>query len=495
MRFLLKLSVIKPPPERFSLMTKPRRIYILSPKNLSAETIAVAFAKTSRSPEPFDVIADELTDEKSAKFHEKWVVGYGHASVAEHAVLHIALENVSRLAIETIEGNRLASYTEKSTRYQQWDSDAFFIPEELQGHGLEQKFTETCTSLFHTYQTSIPKVMDWLRQTQPQETDESDKAYSRRLNPMAVDICRFLLPAASLANVGITINARALEYAICKMLSSELAEVRAIGKRLREVGKLETPTLIKYAACNDYLVSIREKMLAYGENISEIEPIKDFQLVSWNKNGENEILAAILFRFGQSANYNSCLQHVLSLSEVQKKALTEEIMLPRGKFDQPLREFEYGQMTFEVIMDQGAYFEFKRHRMMTQTVQPLKPDLGFTVPKGISDSGCEADYRVAMHQAANLYQEIAALNPDAASYIVPNGFNRRVLFTLNLRQAFHFCRLRAAKNAHFSIRRIAHHMAEQIKQIYPLLGNYLDIPSDETWQSIEEENFSAIRTR
>ena len=38
-----------------------------------------------------------LSDEKSADFHEKWVVGYGHSSVAEHAVLHIALENVSRL--------------------------------------------------------------------------------------------------------------------------------------------------------------------------------------------------------------------------------------------------------------------------------------------------------------------------------------------------------------------------------------------------------------
>ncbi len=109
-------------------MTKPRRIYLLSPRDLSPETIAVAFAKTSRSPEAFDVIAAELTDARSAKFHEKWVVGYGHASVAEHAVLHLALENVSRLAIETIEGNRLASYTEKSTRYQQWDADAFIYP-------------------------------------------------------------------------------------------------------------------------------------------------------------------------------------------------------------------------------------------------------------------------------------------------------------------------------------------------------------------------------
>ncbi len=93
-------------------MNLSRRIYRLSPSQLSAETIAVTFAKTSRSPEPFDKIAAELDAEKSSKFSEKWIVGYGHSSVAEHAVLHLALENISRLAIETLESNRLASYTE-----------------------------------------------------------------------------------------------------------------------------------------------------------------------------------------------------------------------------------------------------------------------------------------------------------------------------------------------------------------------------------------------
>ncbi len=105
-----------------------RQVYLLSPKQLSPETIAVAFAKTSRSPESFRAIAAELSDEKSAQFHEKWVVGYGHASVAEHAVLHIAVENASRLAIECLESNRLASYTEKSTRYQLWSPESFYTP-------------------------------------------------------------------------------------------------------------------------------------------------------------------------------------------------------------------------------------------------------------------------------------------------------------------------------------------------------------------------------
>src|SRR4026209_1525178 len=137
-----------------------REIYLLSPRALSPETIAVAFAKTSRSPESFRDIAAELSDEKSAQFHEKWVVGYGHASVAEHAVLHIALENVSRLAIESIESNRLASYTEKSTRYQKRGPDDFTIPPELReaGHPLRDEFVETVRLLFKAYADSLVPV-------------------------------------------------------------------------------------------------------------------------------------------------------------------------------------------------------------------------------------------------------------------------------------------------------------------------------------------------
>ena len=96
-----------------------RRIYSLN--GLPPEIIAVAFARCSRSPEPFDLIAKELNEDKSQQFHERWVVGYGHSSIAEHAVLSLAIENVSILATKVIEDNRLCSFTEKSTRYQLFD--------------------------------------------------------------------------------------------------------------------------------------------------------------------------------------------------------------------------------------------------------------------------------------------------------------------------------------------------------------------------------------
>src|SRR3954454_2227251 len=79
-------------------------------RNLPEEVVAVLFAYYSRSrldlrtnllrlirdqdvdvdPARAAAALDEdqlsLAQEKARQFHEKWVVGYGHASVAEHAV-------------------------------------------------------------------------------------------------------------------------------------------------------------------------------------------------------------------------------------------------------------------------------------------------------------------------------------------------------------------------------------------------------------------------
>ena len=234
-------------------MPQPRKIYLLDPRLLSPETIAVAFAKTSRSPQSFKEIADELSDEKSADFHEKWVVGYGHSSVAEHAVLHIALENVSRLAVECIESNRLASYTEKSSRYQIWDQDHFYVPEELVNSPLREEYVALNKRLFNNYQIALEKVTGFLKLNQPRKENEPERAFLQRIRTCSADVCRYYLPASALANVGMTINARALEHAIAKLLSHPLLEVRSIGQEVKTESQKIVPTLVKYANENSYI--------------------------------------------------------------------------------------------------------------------------------------------------------------------------------------------------------------------------------------------------
>jgi thymidylate synthase ThyX len=470
-------------------MPAPKRdIYLLSSKDLSPETIAVAFAKTSRSPEPFREIAAGLTDEKSAQFHEKWVVGYGHASVAEHAVLHIAIENVSRIAMEAIESNRLASYTEKSTRYQKWDTDAFYIPVELEGHPLREVFVSTCHLLFEAYAASLEPVRRLVQSNSPRRENESEEAWDRRIRSQYVDTCRFILPAASLANVGLTANGRVLENAIRKWRSHPLAEVREIGEAVKAVALTEIPTLVKYAEPVPYLT---ETSAEFEGRRSKAEGRKLdgwCNLASYDFDGEERVLAAALYRFG-SMDYSAALSAVRSAPQPEREAMAESLLGRLARYDVPLRELEHTAYTFDLVMDQGAYAEFKRHRMMTQTPQLQTAALGYATPRRLVAAGLETDFQRAMEAARAAWAQLNDFDPRMAQYVVPNAFNRRVLATFNLREAFAFCQLRSASNAHFSIRKVAQRVADEIRRVHPLLSRYMKL-HEETWEGVEQEYFA-----
>jgi thymidylate synthase ThyX len=127
--------------------------------------------------------------------------------------------------------------------------------------------------------------------------------------------------------------------------------------------------------------------------------------------------------------------------------------------------------------------------MMTQTPQALTTRLGYALPRRIVEAGFEVQYRSAMQAAAEAYEKLAAWNLHVAAYVVPNGFNRRVLFTMNMREVYAFCQLRSAANAHFSMRRVAERVAEEIRRVHPLLTKFILLP-EETWQEVENMFFA-----
>jgi thymidylate synthase ThyX len=178
------------------------------------------------------------------------------------------------------------------------------------------------------------------------------------------------------------------------------------------------------------------------------------------------------------------------MPQEEKQALADAMFAEMTDFDVPIRELEYADLTFSLIMDQGAYFEFKRHRMMTQTVQDLSTRLGYALPKAITEAGFEARYREAMQAAAVLYEKLAGWNPQVAAYVVPNAFNRRVLCRANLRELFHFIKLRCARNAHFSIQRVGRGMLEQLRPYFPILSEKIQVKEDISVQDLTEEYFS-----
>jgi len=468
--------------------SKQRRIYLLDPRRYGAETIAVTFAKTSRSPLSFRAIAEELTDARAAEFHEKWVVGYGHASVAEHAVLHLAFENISRLAVECLQSNRLGSYTEKSTRYQEWDQDGYCCPAELENHPLLEVFQSTNRMLFSLYGSLIQPAMEHVAGLKPEMSE-------RNLRSEAIDSIRYLLPAAALANVGLTANARVLAHALRKMLSHPLEEVRTMGAEALQVALQEAPTLVRYVDAIPYWEQTRAFQRRESEKLGNHERpalaakrAPAVTLIQADSEAENTILAAILYASGDR-RYSEVQEIVHRLPADEKLRLLMGWAEDRTRHDALLREAEMAVYTFELTMDQGAYYEFKRHRMMTQIPQPLTAHLGYEVPLLIEEMGAGSQYRTAMEQAGEAYVNLETWNPDVASYLVPNGFRRRVLIQINLRQLAHLCELRATDMAHFAIREVALGMVEAVREVHPHLARLVRIPSEWTSGELAADSF------
>ena len=462
-------------------MTNALRIYPLDPRDLTEEQLAVVFAMTSRRPEPFDEIAQVVSTEKAAGFNERWVLNYGHASVAEHAIIHMAVENVSRLACDTLEDNRLASYTEKSSRYQVLEPGYYHIPQELPRHiGMRQLYVDTCDALFDAYHRLVEGLRQHLPTVRPRLSDqERDAAYNLRIRREATDAARFLLPAATLTNVGVTMNARSLEHAISKLLSSDLEEEKALGKALKEKGQEITPTLIKYADRNDYLVLSRE--VQQEEALPYTEPSSDSQveatLVHSDPDAEAKVAAALLYRFAHQP-YAEIWSQVQRMSPQERQGVINRALESLGPHDVPVRELETVDYTFDLLMDYGAYREYKRHRMQTYIPQPPTVEHGYLVPLLVKDAGLQDDFSAAIQQAEEAFRTIGAELPRAAEYLVTHAHRRRVLSKINLRECYHLFKLRTGPQAHFSLVSAVSAALEASREQHPGLFQHLQLRSE-----------------
>ena len=444
------------------------RIYPLDGRGLTEEQMAVVFAMTSRSPDPFDQIAERVSQEKAADFHERWVLDYGHASVAEHAVLHLAVENISRLACDQLENNRLASYTEKSSRYQVIAAGSYHTPAEIgDDPGLEAGYKRTMDELFCAYQDLLARCIQALPSQNPRGENERKSAHDLRIRRIATDACRGVLPAATLTNAGMTANARTMEHAISKLLSGRLREIRELGQALKDQGRRAVPTLIKYADHNPHLA--REPQ-AHGVQPEDTPANAGAQaeLVRYDPGAAGNLAAALLYGSGQSGHAGTAARMALGGPEEHRRIIREALEA-MGPHDAPPRAFETVHYTFELTMDYGALREFRRHRMLTPLFQPLTVRHGVNIPSTVRETGLEDDFRSAAHRAGQLYQELAQRDPELAQYAVTHAHLQRVLVDINLRECYHLFRLRTSERAHESIRGPMKQALEKAAAVHPEL--------------------------
>ncbi len=479
-------------------------------RGLPEEVIAVLFAYYSRSREDLrtnllkllqdqelgvlGAAAGEPEDEeslllarrKAREFHEKWVVGYGHASVAEHAVAHVAIEDVSMVASKVIEDCRLASYTEKSTRYVRFPRRYYPAPELTGSAGA--RYRSAIEGLFDVYERLLPQVAGRVAETADRSQFKTDRGFENSCQAQACDALRYLLPAATATNIGLTANARTLEHLISKLLSSPLSELRETGERIRGEATRVIPTLIKYARPRDYWRETPPAMRALANELLAAPDPRDapanagVRLVQSPPDAEARLAAAILYEYSDQP-YEAVWAQLRSLPRADHERVIGEYLARRrthgdpahGYTDPPLRSLEHLPFTFEIVVDFGAYRDIQRHRMATQTAQRLTCDLGYDFPELVEDCGFRAEFEAAMRQAADTFRELSAEHPEEAQYVVPMAYRRRVLFSWNLRELHHFISLRSARQGHLSYRRIAQQAFTELERAHPFLARFVRV--------------------
>lgn len=415
--------------------------------------------------------------DKARQFHEKWVVGYGHASVAEHAVIHLAIEDVSIIASKVIEDMRLASFTEKSTRYVEFDATRYYQLPELEGTAAGTLYHETVRSLFETYTSLLPPVIDSIKTVLPRQPKQTERGYHTACRAKALDLLRYLLPAGTLTNLGMTINGRALEHLLTKMLSHPLQEVQRLGALLKGEALHVMPTLLKYARYNVYMAAtdkaIRDTAHTLFEHITP-QDSASVTLVQAPDDPETQLVAAILYGYSHHP-WAQVYSHARAMSDTQRVQVIDDYLQRRGPHDQPLRALEHLTYTFEMLLDYGAYRDIHRHRMATQTRQHPSPEHGYSIPEELVAYGFDGVFEACMEQAAAAHRQLAAAHPHLAPYLLPLAYRCRVLITWNLREIHHFVQLRSAKQGHPSYRRVAQEVYHRLASLHPLLARYIRV--------------------
>lgn len=419
---------------------------------------------------------------KARQFHEKWVVGYGHASVAEHAVAHLALEDVSIIASKVIEDMRLASYTEKSTRYVAFDTKQYYPLPEMQGTETDAVYHDTMQDLFRTYNALLPDLIEAVKRDWPRGARQTERGHHNACRAKALDILRYLLPAGTLTNLGMTINGRALEHLLTKMLSHPLFEVRQLGEQIKTEAKKIIPILLKYAEPNAYIVETETAMETMAASLlppadgAPNEP--SVRLVHAPDDVDITLTTAILYGYGQQP-WSQIVDHVRTLSETQRTDVVDAYLSRRGPHDQPLRALEHLTYTFEILVDYGAYRDIQRHRMATQTPQLPSPRHGYSLPEEAARYGVLKTFETCMQRAATAYEQLGHVQPHVAPYVLPLAYHCRVLITWNLRELHHFVQLRSAKQGHVSYRRIAQDVYREVAAHHPSLARYIRVDMED----------------
>jgi thymidylate synthase ThyX len=134
------------------------------------------------------------------------------------------------------------------------------------------------------------------------------------------------------------------------------------------------------------------------------------------------------------------------------------------------RAFEMMDLTLSFHISASAFAQLKRHRMATIITQAYDPGLWEVPEVYLTDRSLTQSYWGLMKRSKELYGSIASeKGKQVAEYILTNAHKRRVIFKANLRELYHFVRLRSDVHAQEEIRAISNMIVKEMKGRFPVV--------------------------
>ncbi|MDD5309001.1 MAG: FAD-dependent thymidylate synthase [Deltaproteobacteria bacterium] len=439
-------------------------------ERLTPEVISAAYARICRDPRPVSELRRIALDEvEAARASNKRIIfEMGHHSVAEHAVFNFDITGISRLAIEALERFRLCSFTEKSQRYVTLDHD-FVLPPEIRGTPLEPEFLSLVAAQSALYEKLYEALRTRISRLYPAMEERSST--KRTLDGWAKEDARYATILATSGQLGLTANARNVELLVRRFAAAPLAEVRDLGKLVFETTSAVAPSLLLFTKPAQLdtetpraLEALARGLLPAAKGAMDATPVR---LLDHTADADR-LVAASLLHAGSRSGFGTCRAVVAAMSREELGEVLRTAMRHMEFYDAPPREFEHVALTYELTVSAACFAQLKRHRMATLSAQDYDPALGITVPPSVAECGLEDDLRNHVARAEDLCEKIREKHPAAAAYALTNAHRRKVLFTTNLRDLYHFTRLREDAHAQWDIREIARAMREEAEKAMPL---------------------------
>ena len=480
------------------------------------EVLAYAMAKYSRSSLTMKESLGEISAQRAEQFLNTFYFQYGHRSIADLAHIPFAIERLSLLAAISLVDEQRWDGQERSTRYQDFRRSGWFTP----ALGAETyRFTSAVEALFAGYDRVGAGMLAALKAAVPRPETMKPDAYERTLKARAFDVARYLLPLATNTSLGQIVNARTLETQVSRLLTSEFAEIRLLGEKLRaaaageawnvhhgdaevlreEIGSLDpelgeraadmllrpvkaAPTLVKYAAANEYQARTRSELThataeLMGKQTILAAPVVD--MVDGDEPLEIELPTSLLYPHCHFP-YRQIRNQVMALSEARRTELIRLGAAHRGRHDELARGFHSGYACrFDILMDIGGFRDMHRHRRCVQLLQGYTDAHGYETPEcpgqpTLAEAGLDGVYREAMDAGLEAYRALRDSGvPEAAQsaqYALPLGTRCRAMFKMDFAEALYIAELRSGAGGHFSYRRVAWEMYQAVARRHPSLA-------------------------